>query len=298
MLDRLLLSFLTISPARAVVCPPVKTQIADDMSLIKKTGIIDDISFREAEGFASENKTTADQIKNRYAASNTFACETAWGQGQIVVRRDTIVVPAHTLYIDNDCDRPRPLDKCTLIFQDRGKDSLFAVDKVLSAGPCNQNEHLKPGDDWAVIRIKGAVPKSVTPYGIPSPGDELKIGDRVVDVGRSRAFNPKNIKGNISTHPKGYAECVALHQDKTRFGGVMQTNCPSSVGCSGCAVLSPGDTPKFMGLLTGEMVPNESCLEGDVGGEDGPFKRNCRGTSAVAAEGNLLRVLMQLKPLK
>ena len=269
----------------AVVCPPVNLQVSRGRDLIHKTGSYDDIRLEDAEAFAKRRGLSTQEVNRRYDASNTFGCETAWGQGQVVVNRDIVIVPAHTLYVDRDCSKPRPLNRCAFIYQGGVKDQLFAVDKVLNSGGCGAGMKLDDKDDWAIIRIKGKLPKSVKPYAIPKIGEEMKVGDSLVEVGRSDGFNPKNSPGQINTFPKGHAECAALYRSTDVYGGLMQTNCPSYAGCSGCAMLKDGEHPVFLGLLKATMMPTSTCLAGDAAGEEGPFKKNCRGTAAVVTDG-------------
>ena len=279
-----------------LICPPRKAQITDDRNLVDKVGYYDDIKPEDAEDFARRLSLPKKEVERRFDATGIFGCQTAWGQGNVVVNRETIAVPAHTLYVDKKCDQPRPLNRCAFLYQGRGKDELFMVDKILNFGGCSPGEKLKNGEDWAIIKLKSKVPSTIQPYGIPKRGEEMKAGDALVEVGKSAGFNPRNVPGPISKLPKAHAQCAAIVRSGRDYADLMQSNCFTYPGCSGCAILMNGDRPILKGIQAGEMNVTDKCLGADRPGEDGPFKANCRGSGLVVVEDRFLWALRDLKP--
>ena len=294
LLFRLLSASLLIHSAP--ICPPTKSQISDDKDLVSKVGYYDGIKPEDAEAFARRLSIPKKEVERRFDATGVFACQSAWGQGNVVVNRGTIAVPAHILYSESKCDQKRPLDKCVFIYQGRGKDELFAIDKVVNSGGCTPGGKLKNGEDWAILKLKAKLPASLQPYGVPARGEEMKPGDAAVVVGKSAGFNPKKLEGALSTLPKGHANCTAIAKGTRSYPDLMQSNCFAYPGCSGCAILTDGARPLIKGILKGDMNVSNGCLGSDVPGEDGPFKVDCRGSAIVVVEDRFLWALRDLKP--
>jgi hypothetical protein len=297
MMHGLITFLLAPSVSLAVVCQPQHPLVTAGRDLVSKVAIIDGIDFVEAAEYARRKNLSTKEIEKRYDGSIVFGCASGSAQGQVVVDRDIIVVSNHLLFKDGDCNKPSDLKKCGVMYQGAGKDEIIRIKKIVHPGGCSSGDKLQNADDWSILQLEKKVPASVTPYALPKLGQELKVGDKLVDVGKSTRFNPRNLPGKLWTHPKGFADCAAVDQDRA-FAGLIQTNCPSSPGCSGCGIFKEGDHPVLMGIVLGEMQLNERCRNAGETGTDGPFVKNCRGTIVVPLEGRLLRALMDIKPTK
>ena len=285
---------LSLSNA-APFCPPSVTTISGHRNLLQKVAVYDGIKPEGATEFASSNNTTPAERKKRYEASNIFACENAWGNGQIVGNRRTIVTVLHTLYVNGDCDKPRPLKKCTFIYQGGKRDKLFAVAKVMASGGCKPGSKLQGKDDWVILSLAGEVPAEVKPYDIPAKGGELKAGDRVLTVGKTSGLNPLNLTGDLPLLPKAHANCVAMGKDTFKHEGLMQTNCPSDYGCSGCALLTPGAEPRLLAINLGIITTKNNCVPDDGTSDSGPSQMNCRASLMVPVEGAFYDALRSVR---
>ena len=294
-----LLLWLIVGFSRAIcapICPPSVSLISGHQSLIKKVAVYDGITPESGAEYASKKGMTSTEIKKRYEASNVFGCENAWGNGQVIGNRRTITTVLHTLYVDGDCNKPRPLKKCTYIYQGGKKDQLFAVDKILASGGCKPGSKLQDKNDWVILSLVGEVPGEVKPYELPVKGSAISPGDQTVIVGKTTGLKPVDMtNGNISQYPKSHADCVAMGRSSFKFEGLVQSNCPSDKGCSGCALLTPGDSPKLMAINSGTITTKNNCVPEDGNGDSGAFQLNCRGSLMIPVEGAFFTALEKLQ---
>ena len=279
----------------APICPPSVSVIAGHQKLINSVAVYDGIKPEGAAEYASKNNSTTDEINKRYKSSNVFVCQDQWGNGQVVGNRKTIVTVLHTLYVDRDCNKPRPLNKCVFIYQGGKKDLLFAPAKILASGGCKPGSKLNLADDWAILGLAGELPSDVKPYELPTKEDQLKAGESVVIVGKTSGFKPQGVTGDLMKFPKAFANCVAMGKSSFKFEGLMQTNCPSDPGCSDCALITPGDVPKLKAINRGTIATRDVCVPADNNDDSGAFQQNCRASLAVPVEGAFLEALRRIR---
>ena len=294
------LAFLAGSILIHAACPPYTSLRDEAGGLLNKVANIDGHKLVDADAYAREVKSTPEVLRARYAATGTLQCQNSWGQASLVGNQRTIVTAMHVTmegrHADKKCGKLVALTKCKFIIDDKPKNIEVPVKKIYAAGACPKGERYRVRNDWAILELAGEVPSKIKPFALPNRDEVVKTGQRLVLAGRASGFNPNKIKEASPgmSFPKGYVDCTAMGSSDFVMSGAMQTNCPSSGGGSGSGVVTPGDSPKLMGVLAASITTKEACKHLPNQADDGEFEWGCRATTITPASGDFLDALESL----
>ena len=137
--------------------------------------------------------------------------------------------------------------------------SYKVATRVASGFQCGKKKEIKPGDDWAVLRLKESVP-GVAPYKLPiHESSVLEFDEKVLSVlGASRDF-PKTDKKGIKFFPPTIEECAVKNIRWVSGGGAyVKTDCDGSLLSSGGSLLRPtNDGDVLLGVFKGTQETTE-----------------------------------------
>lgn len=195
-----------------------------------------------------------------------------WGSASLTGANNVIVGAAHT-FMDTDRCTPRPnvdLKQCT--FETSSGNSPVSVE--ISSSPsvnCQQ--------DWIVLKLKKAVPKSVQPLRLGDSGD-LRPGDHVIAVnGTNRDFFLRDSKGKYVPNSRGQVQAAKSIADcdfKEKFWVVSEklaTTCGGTVTSSGSGLLN--DKHELVGVLNRAYGEEEDDLNYRLFHESPFYPKSC-----------------------
>lgn len=213
-----------------------------------------------ADEYGAVHFTTGDVIRQRYAASGDFHCGGMLSQGQVVVRKNTILVSAHAIFVTNSCERRASIATCTFTVTAKGLVQNIPVKALITAGyECSGSPRFEHSDDWALLELETNVEDGVLPYAVNT---RERIGDRqVVAVGKSRDF--VQIRAGKRTYPRHYGDCQIIDD----WGDELGTNCDSSGYSSGGGLFYAVDgPPTLIGILQGSSETNVEIKKAESAG--------------------------------
>jgi hypothetical protein len=252
--NRLVLCFVVGS---ASLAPGARADERNEsQEFVLPVGIYGDVDRRMTEAeYAQATHQSPSDIRQRYAPTGTLFCRTATeefeGSAQLTLANDVITTAAHLLARNRlSCENILDVTACVFTIQAAGRTQQIAVERLVGMGfkcPAPPKEY----QDWAVMKLLRPA-RDVTPYRVdPTLIDNLKPGDKVINVCHSQDFQRKGAGGE-ATFPKHIGGCE-IKRTYRRFG-VASTDCDIGETCSGGSLLRrDDDDPALLGILEGSF---------------------------------------------
>lgn len=218
------------------------------------TNVLDIIGSERmsSEAYAAAEGLPLGEVVKRFSATGVIGCSkdrNDTDSSAVLVGEDRIALNGHALFFtDEDIRReeglgkvthevckPRfPIKSCNFTVRIEGKETRFALDRIVASGfDCPTRSPHGP-NDWAIVKLVKAVPETVRPYGI-GDASKLKVGDPVLGVnGFSGDMDGPWRKGAFLLT---FSKC----QWGTRVNRLNSNNCSGSYGSSGSALLDRDD---------------------------------------------------------
>ena len=258
--------------------------------IYQKSSQTDDPDRKSAQDFGLAHGMSAGQVEKRYSATGDIICPNGAGQAQVTVKGDTVTTSAHMIYHGDDCKEIVPFRSCKFQLTIDGKKQEYKFKAILKSGRnCPNDLPLETADDWIVFRLEKAVDPRVKPYAIPGIGrGKAAPGDKIVTVAKSHDW-PDVGRTLLRDRPRHYGEC----QLKKSSVHEIQSNCDTSAGSSGGSVLTTGEDPVLIGIVSGQINPkrNPNCEKRPD--NTGAYQPDCWGSVAVAVGGDFRSAIME-----
>ena len=244
-----------------------------------KVNQVDDADRRTAEAYAAENHATANEIKQRYAATGDLNCGGGKSQANVTLIGNVITTTAHSIVGDNQCVDLKKKPPCTFTVEVEGQRIEYQTTEVTASGKaCGSLNKSKNGRDWAVMKLNKMVDSRVKPYQIDP---EWSLGARpntpVTAVGKSIDW-PDSKSKDLFNHPKHYGNCVT----KQLGSGWIDTNCDSSAGSSGGPLLKRDtNAPILVGVHESTTTGGDECPPPNSAKRSGPYSQCWASVSTI-----------------
>lgn len=226
-------------------------------NLIQRILVIDEPDRMTEEEYAAKHKMTVETVKRRFAATGTLRCPKFQNRAQLTVRNDIITTAGHSLYVELNCKKRVPVEKCVFETYVSGVKKVANISEVKATGIKCPGGPYDPTYDWAILQLKKPI-SGVEPYAVDrGASDTIEKNQIVTAVGKSLEFNPNwvtNLNANIDLLPKHIGDCSIRSLYAVPYANTFSflgTDCDISFGMSGGSLLDASkDRPILLGLFS------------------------------------------------
>lgn len=237
---------------------------AFERSLIQKIAVIGEAGRHTFQEYAARKGLSTAVIEDRYAATGILVCGGMMGSAQLTGASNIVTTSAHLFEDEKTCVGLADPSKCVFkIASGKQVLSYKVAARVATGFTCPNNDRMKAGDDWAILRLEDQVP-GVTPYKFPySEGIVFVEDEQVVAVaGASYDFFVTDRRGN-KTYPRTIEDCTVKEiRYVSGNGAYVKTDCDGAMYSSGGSLLRA--TPQgdmLIGIFKGASETHEMADE-------------------------------------